>query len=459
MSLSIQVVWGGRWDAGQRLTPELINRIFEGASFLLQGTLDAAAIGPGSLTSSMIGVTFVNGLPTAVPEGIDWVIGHDVSVGAPRKFSINAILSLGFGAAAAVTVLSETDEFGVLVAGVAKKITLPLVRTELIDAPNTLIWTTVAITADRVLIHDASANESKSATAAQLVRSVTDRVVATAGSATVYTVTSGYTLAAFATGARLIAKFHAANGTAPTINVDGLGAKALLTADAQAITPGRIAIGQIVELVYDAAAAAGAGAWLALTITAIGGRSSVVFNGSLVVAWYGSEDGVVDAANDWITTVGPHSLVTGEVVWFRDAPGAMPLANKPYYAIVLDAYRYRLGSTKANALAGVYLQIPAQDTLDVYHWASDPILSAVNVDGVISPYPGRYIIDFSVPMANANYAVAVTSEYKDAVSNQATNACVDASYQDRDTEGFGIRTFVNTNDDVASKWISVIVFP
>jgi hypothetical protein len=75
----------------------------------------------------------------------------------------------------------------------------------------------------------------------------------TGGTSTAFAVSTNQVFDALATmhGQSLRAKFHAANGAAPTINVDGLGARPLVTAAGVALGVGTIQANAVHDLVYD----------------------------------------------------------------------------------------------------------------------------------------------------------------------------------------------------------------
>lgn len=87
------------------------------------------------------------------------------------------------------------------------------------------------------------------------------------GTATVQTLTTSGTLTALADGTILtwISGFDA--GAGATLNVDTLGAKALLNNDGSAIAANDFALGQPMCAIYDASADSGSGAWLLINIS------------------------------------------------------------------------------------------------------------------------------------------------------------------------------------------------
>lgn len=76
-------------------------------------------------------------------------------------------------------------------------------------------------------------------------------VITTGGSANAYTLTTGQTLLAYATGQAFRFKANFTNSGAATINVDGIGAKALTKNGAAALASGDIVSGQIYTIAYD----------------------------------------------------------------------------------------------------------------------------------------------------------------------------------------------------------------
>lgn len=75
--------------------------------------------------------------------------------------------------------------------------------------------------------------------------------VATTGSANAYVLTSGLSLAAYATGQTFRIRPNFTNSGAATINVDGLGAKALTKQGATALASGDLTSGRVYTITYD----------------------------------------------------------------------------------------------------------------------------------------------------------------------------------------------------------------
>lgn len=75
----------------------------------------------------------------------------------------------------------------------------------------------------------------------------------TGGTSTAYTVTTnqGFASLSAMSGQSLRVKLNATNGAAPTLNVDSLGAKAIVTVAGTAIGVGRLVANSVYDLVYD----------------------------------------------------------------------------------------------------------------------------------------------------------------------------------------------------------------
>lgn len=96
--------------------------------------------------------------------------------------------------------------------------------------------------------------------------------VTTTGSANAYSVTTNSGFTALASGLRFSAKINATNTSASTLNVDGLGAKAIrrysLTGE-QALSGSELQINGRYDFIYDAAAASSSGGWIVLNPTGL----------------------------------------------------------------------------------------------------------------------------------------------------------------------------------------------
>jgi hypothetical protein len=100
-----------------------------------------------------------------------------------------------------------------------------------------------------------SVNDSARALMASVAKYRDDHAgtLTTGGTSTAYTLTSNQSFASLTalTGVKLCVRFNATNGASPTLNVDGLGAKAIQTASGTAIPTGAILANSVHELTYD----------------------------------------------------------------------------------------------------------------------------------------------------------------------------------------------------------------
>lgn len=99
-----------------------------------------------------------------------------------------------------------------------------------------------------------SVNDSARATMAAVAKYRDDQAgtLTTGGTSTAYTLTTNQVFASLSamSGASLRVKFNATNGAAPTLNVDGLGAKAIVTVTGAAVPTASILANSVHDLVY-----------------------------------------------------------------------------------------------------------------------------------------------------------------------------------------------------------------
>ena len=100
-----------------------------------------------------------------------------------------------------------------------------------------------------------SVNDSARAlmASAAMYRDDVSGALTTGGTTTAYTLTSSQVFASLTamSGAKLVVRFNATNGTAPTLNVDGLGAKNIQTASGTAVINGALLANSVHQLTYD----------------------------------------------------------------------------------------------------------------------------------------------------------------------------------------------------------------
>jgi hypothetical protein len=120
-------------------------------------------------------------------------------------------------------------------------------------------------------------------TTASTIASSAQTATATGGTSTAYTLTPTNALTSYATGAVRKAIFGVASGTAPTMNISGLGAKNLKQYENDAKVNARVPAGFVADLTYD-------GTDLIVTPTqggygTIAAAGSYTFPGGLIVKW------------------------------------------------------------------------------------------------------------------------------------------------------------------------------
>lgn len=120
-----------------------------------------------------------------------------------------------------------------------------------------------------------SVNDSARAmmAAAAKYRDDTGGALTTAGGTTAYTLTTNQVLTALADGERLHVVMNATNTAASTLNVDGLGAKAIkkvTRAGEEDVQAGDLAISAHHFFQYDASANSAAGAWILVSVPSLG---------------------------------------------------------------------------------------------------------------------------------------------------------------------------------------------
>lgn len=125
-----------------------------------------------------------------------------------------------------------------------------------------------------------SVNDSARAMMAAVAKYRNDQAgtITTGGSSTAYTLTSNQVFASLSAmnGMSLRVKFNATNGASPTLNVDGLGAKAIVTVTGTAVPTGAIVANSVHDLVY----ANGSNEWI---LIAAGFNSLGIVSGTVML--------------------------------------------------------------------------------------------------------------------------------------------------------------------------------
>lgn len=401
----LTIAQSGNWT----LTPAKA-RLLSRPTVSYSGTFGAATVSDGTLTSGKMASNFMSALSdvTTLADGDRfWV--EDVSAASFKYATALEIKTYVMGAigSSLTPPAALTDTVAVTRSGTTYTASLQVV----LDSFGTLTELTtpsaVAIGSDLVGLYDASASATKAVKPRNLVRSVTENLLTTAGTTAAYTIaTSNLGLSAYASGIRLLVKFNAANAASATLNVDSVGAKSLRTADDFALIPSELAANQIAELVYSADANSSAGGWLVQGLYRRGREfAGVVFDGSVSTST--STVGFVSGSS--AVTWNSHGLSNDTVVWLNSADAAFT-TYVPYYVSVVDTNTVRLATSKANRAAGTFVSAASTSTGNGVKWASDPILgTARNVDGVVKVGTGVYRVDFTLDAPDAYYRIAGAS--------------------------------------------------
>lgn len=393
----------GNWT----LTPAKA-RLLSRPTVSYSGTFGAATVSDGTLTSGKMASNFMSALAdvsTLADGDRFWV--EDVSAAAFKYATALEIKTYVMGAigSSLTPPAALTDTVAVTRSGTTYTASLQVV----LDSFGTLTELTtpaaVAIGSDLVGLYDASASATKAVKPRNLVRSVTENLLTTAGTTSAYTIaTSNLGLSAYASGIRLLVRFNAANAASATLNVDSVGAKSLRTADDFALIPSELAANQIAEVVYSSDANSSAGGWLVQGLYRKGREfAGVVFDGSVSVT---SASGANTTNGSESITLSSHGLSNDQLIWFNGISGFT--SRIPYYVYVVDTNTFKVSTSKANRAAGTYVTSTGTGNGYLYKWSSDPILgTARNIDGIVRVSAGVYRVDFTVDPADAYYRATV----------------------------------------------------
>jgi hypothetical protein len=169
-----------------------------------------------------------------------------------------------------------------------------------------------------------------------------DGVITTTGTGSAYVAAANRTLSAYYAGLQITVLFHAASGASPTLNVDAVGAQAIVWADGTAVAADDIPSGAIAKLAYDLANTR----WVLLTVATAPGTIA--------------DDAVTTAkiADDAVTVdkIGAGAVGTTEIADDGVTPakvqGAVNAQTGTSYTLVLgDAYKtVTMDNASANAL-------------------------------------------------------------------------------------------------------------
>lgn len=173
----------------------------------------------------------------------------------------------------------------------------------------------------------------------------------TGGTATAYTVTSNQVFASLAamSGQSIRLKFNATNGATPTLNVDGLGAKSIVTLTGTAIGTGSLIANTIYELVYSNSSSE----WILINaganVSFASGTGLVFYQTAAPTGWTAA------AINDKaLRVVSATGGVTGGTTAFSSVFAARTIAqaNLPSVNLTLSSNVVTAGTTAAANFTG-----------------------------------------------------------------------------------------------------------
>lgn len=277
-SFNLTVVPGVQLPTGVPvlITPDILNKLGN-PTVTFNGAITGAVITAGTLEATAFASDMITSLPTASANASNLFLTWDVGNGVYASTSLTAVAAQALGSLTAygASTPALTDTVPFVHSGTNYSISLGWFFGGVISGQSALA-VAVAPGADYVLMNSAAtaAPGNVKVPPATLVRSVTDVITATAGTSSAYTLSpgSGLTYAALAEGARIVVRWHIANSGGATLNVSGLGAKAIRRNDDSAPNGGELVAGQVTELAYAAAGNSGAGSWQVL-----GGRGGGAF--------------------------------------------------------------------------------------------------------------------------------------------------------------------------------------
>lgn len=327
MAFSINVVWGDRWNDGNPLTPALLNRIFESATFLLEGTLTQAQKPAGGIDSTWLGNSVFSGLTVKTVDVADLVPFHDQATGAPGVCTVQNLLNLGFGAISSVGSVLATDEVVVQVGGVNKRI---VIREFAKPAAASFIADTAAGTA----------------------WSLTDSAVTLSGSTQ-------------------------QRGTIAEIT------SALISGQTELATSADVDLDADYALVLDSSAS-GTNKHRKTKLRNLVGatnpmRAWVVLNAGATTSNIGIE--AVNVATDVITTSASHGLAVGDVVWTQTTVGDLAAWTPYYVKEVVSGTQVKLADTPGGAVKNLGSTFSGSQPL--YKWTTAPIVAGSGIVGAI----------------------------------------------------------------------------
>ncbi|MDO9527385.1 MAG: hypothetical protein Q7J57_17895, partial [Gemmobacter sp.] len=225
---------------------------------------------------------------------------------------------------------------------------------------------------------------------AQLKQGRANYAAAVGGTANAITVTMTYPISSYVEGLTIRFKAAAANTASATVNVDGVGVKAIIQPTGVALTAGNNAIGGIVELVYNGTSFVLTSSYASSDVTTVAGIAAAVStvagisSNVTTVAGNTSNINTVAGISGNVTTV---AAIAGAVstVAARDADIVTVAARDADIATLADLQDGTTATAALSTLAGISAQVvtvAARDT-DIGTVATN-IASVTTVAGSIA---------------------------------------------------------------------------
>jgi hypothetical protein len=229
-------------------------------------------------------------------------------------------------------------------------------------------------------------------------RDDTSGTLTTGGTSTAYTLTTNtvFTTLALLSGQTLTVKFNATNGASPTLNVDGLGAKAINTDTATAVGTSVIKENSIWRLTYDNSNSCFLLHNIANAITAADGSVTAAKLATNAVTTIKITDANITAAKLATDAVETAKIKDANVTFAKLASAAvaaqsdMETATSTTTIVTPGRAKYHPGMAKAWAFVTVSGTTPS-------------VTAGHNVSGVVRNSTGNYTLTFSTAMSSANF--------------------------------------------------------
>jgi hypothetical protein len=249
-------------------------------------------------------------------------------------------------------------------------------------------------------------------------RDDTAGTLTTAGSSTAYTLTTNtvFTTLALLSGQKLKVRFNAANGASPTLNVDGLGAKAIQVKSGTAVGTGVIGADSVWDITYDNSIPA----FLLSDVPAIiqdGTVATPSLAATSVTAAKLAAD-AVETAKILDANVTAAKLATDAVETAKIKDANVTFAKFASAAVAAQSDMETGTSTTTIVTPGRFKNHPLAPKAWAYVTVSGgtaTVAASSGISSVTRNAAGDFICNLSTNMSSANYAVMATPATTDNV--------------------------------------------